>query len=418
MSRRITLAEGEAPPTEFLIFARGKNQTTKGVFLYDAAAARSVMGAAEEWAGDLGNKYTLDYEHDQTRDDLPGYEKLDAGSFDLEDRPEGLFAVNVRWTDRAAGMITKREKRFTSPWFIFEKATGRVLRIVNVALCSIPATKQLQPLVAASATLAQETLMTDWMADLSKPEMLRMALGYCADTLRMAQCLAPHFGEGAKASLDGLRAAAASVGMQCFAELAEGNEDMQKMSVGLAADDGEGLLARWAEQQGTPAGVLATARELAKADTLAALGPALMAVLDRKDAALAQAEARAKVDTERQSLLASLPPAKREQAVRLGWSGAQIKGYLAQVGPQVPGAVQIGQPEPVPGQTLHQQARPAQTGGDLPDGMSEADFLAYAESIGRTTPESVKELREVMRLNAQGITGPRVAAALALKEAR
>ena len=195
MSRRITLAEGEAPPTEFLIFARGKNQTTKGVFLYDAAAARSVMGAAEEWAGDLGNKYTLDYEHDQTRDDLPGYEKLDAGSFDLEDRPEGLFAVNVRWTDRAAGMITKREKRFTSPWFIFEKATGRVLRIVNVALCSIPATKQLQPLVAASATLAQETLMTDWMADLSKPEMLRYAVSYCADTLRWTQCLAPHFGE-------------------------------------------------------------------------------------------------------------------------------------------------------------------------------------------------------------------------------
>lgn len=145
-----SIAPGELP-TERLIFPAGDFVTTKGTFLFDAEAAAAVMADWNEWTGGLPQKGSSDYEHDQSKDNIPGHLKLDSSSYDLEVRDGALWTVNIRWTDLAAGMIERREKRFTSPWWLYEKATKRIIRYINFGLVSMPATIAQPELIAGAA---------------------------------------------------------------------------------------------------------------------------------------------------------------------------------------------------------------------------------------------------------------------------
>lgn len=140
-------------PTERLIFPAGEFVTTKGTFLFDDKAAAAVMADWEEWTGGLEQKGSSDYEHDQSKDNIPGHLKLDSSSYDLELRNGALWTVNIRWTELAAGMIERREKRFTSPWWLYEKATKRIVRYINFGLVSMPATIAQPELMAAAASV-------------------------------------------------------------------------------------------------------------------------------------------------------------------------------------------------------------------------------------------------------------------------
>lgn len=147
----ISLAGTPAPaaqavaPTEIRVFKSGKVDTTKGVFLFDAKAAASVMKA---WTS-YGNDLSFDYEHKMVDPEARAGDGKAAGWFQLEVRPDGLYAVNIKWTAQAADQIAKKEWRYFSPTFDFDKKTGRILELVNVALTNIPATKNLPALVAA-----------------------------------------------------------------------------------------------------------------------------------------------------------------------------------------------------------------------------------------------------------------------------
>jgi len=55
-----------------------------------------------------------------------------------------LWASNVQWTDKAAGMLKAREARYVSPAFNYED-DGAITELVNVALTNIPATKKQTP---------------------------------------------------------------------------------------------------------------------------------------------------------------------------------------------------------------------------------------------------------------------------------
>lgn len=145
-----SIAPGELP-TERLIFPAGDFVTTKGTFLFDAEAADAVMADWNEWTGGLPQKGSSDYEHDQSKDSIPGHMKLDSSSYDLELRDGTLWTVNIQWTDLAAGMIERREKRFTSPWWLYEKATKRIIRYINFGLVSMPATIAQPELIASAA---------------------------------------------------------------------------------------------------------------------------------------------------------------------------------------------------------------------------------------------------------------------------
>lgn len=140
------LADGSLP-SEFLIFAYGRTSTLKGAYTFDAEAGKTVLDNAKSY----GNKLTLDYEHQALNSETNGQPAPAAGRFDLELRGDGLWAVNVVWTPRAAEYLRNKEYLYYSPAFIPDKQ-GRPKRLLNVALTNIPATEQMQPLVAASAT--------------------------------------------------------------------------------------------------------------------------------------------------------------------------------------------------------------------------------------------------------------------------
>ncbi len=152
MGQLASPGENREPPTELLLFPRGKVRTTKGTFLLDEKALQSVM---EEWAdytGGIDHKGVFDYNHDMAKQGVPGHELIAAGWFDMEPRDEGLMATDIRWCERAAAMIRAAEMRFWSPWFEYEAKTGRILKILNCAITCMPATKSQKPMVAATLT--------------------------------------------------------------------------------------------------------------------------------------------------------------------------------------------------------------------------------------------------------------------------
>lgn len=137
--------DGDEPPAEFRLFAAGKVETSKGTFLFDSKAAKSVMAHY----ADQGNELMVDYDHASLGLALdPAQAGKAAGWFNLELRNGELWAVNVRWTEPATLALKRKEWRYMSPAFSTDE-DGRILELINVALTNIPATKKLQPLMAA-----------------------------------------------------------------------------------------------------------------------------------------------------------------------------------------------------------------------------------------------------------------------------
>jgi hypothetical protein len=155
LSSAIEVEADQPLPTAFLIFRPGVNATRKGDFVYDAAAAAEVM--AEYQAG--GVQLCLDLEHDSL-DPKKRTARADAadamGWYDLEQRTDGsLWAINVRWSSEGERRLRGKLQRYTSPAFltIEDENAERPTRLINVALCAMPATLEATPLVAASEGL-------------------------------------------------------------------------------------------------------------------------------------------------------------------------------------------------------------------------------------------------------------------------
>lgn len=147
---------GDEPPSEFCIFAAGVVESTKGKITFDEKAAKSVMAEYTAHGIDL----MIDYDHASL-----AYVSLDpaqagkaAGWFNLEVRGGELWAVNVRWTEPAAAALRRKEWRFMSPAFNTDDQ-GRVTSVLNVAITNLPATRRLEPLMAASVTALGENSM-------------------------------------------------------------------------------------------------------------------------------------------------------------------------------------------------------------------------------------------------------------------
>jgi hypothetical protein len=141
-------ALGEEPPTELMIFPLGRLITTlKGEFILTEAGARELMQKYITHGTDLH----FDYEHLSIEPEKNASPDLAvaAGWFDLELRADGLWAVNIEWTDRAARMIRAKEYRYISPAFHADE-NGEIHDLLNIALTNLPATDNLDALVAAS----------------------------------------------------------------------------------------------------------------------------------------------------------------------------------------------------------------------------------------------------------------------------
>lgn len=151
----LEVAATSALPTEFRIFRAGVNKARSNEgghvdYLFDDEAARRVMADAEEY----GNDFSLDYNHGAfamlALD--PAESGKSAGWYSLELRKGELWAVNVRWTPKAAEQLSQKEWRFVSPAFSHVAATGRITRLMNVALTNTPRLVKQDALVAASQT--------------------------------------------------------------------------------------------------------------------------------------------------------------------------------------------------------------------------------------------------------------------------
>ena len=162
---------GGEPPRELRVFPFGRVETTKGVFLFDQEAARRVMQA---WR-DYGNRLSIDYEH-QALEPVANGPVPAAGWFDLEVREDGLWAVNVEWTPRAAELLRNREYRYFSPAFYVDEE-GRIVELINLALTNIPATKRMEPLVAKAVGFESGPVYegSSWDADAAVARVRRWA---------------------------------------------------------------------------------------------------------------------------------------------------------------------------------------------------------------------------------------------------
>lgn len=171
------LDASNGPPTEFRIFPKGTFTTRNHpdvTFVFDEESARSVMEAARVW----GNQFHADYEHAALD---PGERGSPAAAwFDLAVRDDGLWAVNVKWTEHAQKAISSREYRYHSPVWKFDERTGRVLEFINLALTNLPATDHMVPIAASLTSPSLE----------SKPMKTVLAALKLADSATEAEALA------------------------------------------------------------------------------------------------------------------------------------------------------------------------------------------------------------------------------------
>lgn len=137
--------EGDELPSAFRLFKAGANETTKGVFIFDAAAATAVLAAANAHSVDL----MVDLEHLSLDQESRAYDPDARAWLNLEVRNGELWAVNVRWTDDGARRLRAKTQRYISPAFAVDD-DNRVIEIVNIALTAMPATHGTPALVAAN----------------------------------------------------------------------------------------------------------------------------------------------------------------------------------------------------------------------------------------------------------------------------
>ncbi len=149
-NRVVTLAATPLPvatlPSEFLVFRKGPNPSSKGTAIFDDAAARSVLAKYRAQNTDL----IVDLEHESLGPAVRADSRDARGWFKLELRAGALYAVGVKWTEDGARRLRTKSQRYTSPAFYQDPETFRILELVNIGLVAMPATFGAQPLVAAS----------------------------------------------------------------------------------------------------------------------------------------------------------------------------------------------------------------------------------------------------------------------------
>ena len=149
---KIDKLTGKKVPTERLLFKFGANKTTKGTFYLTEEVAKTILNSWKAY----GNKLNIDYSHQQLAEKQTADGSISAGTYDLAIKSDGLYAVNIEWTTRAAKYITDKEYIYTSPAFITELRDGKevIIEVINFALTNIPATLHMDELlIAASRSL-------------------------------------------------------------------------------------------------------------------------------------------------------------------------------------------------------------------------------------------------------------------------
>lgn len=100
--------------------------------------------------------FQFDYEHQAILAEKNGQPAPASGwaqKFEWRDG-DGLYALNVQWTERALQMMKAGEYRYISPVLIYSKKTGEVLDVFNASLVGNPAVLELDPAASEAALSA------------------------------------------------------------------------------------------------------------------------------------------------------------------------------------------------------------------------------------------------------------------------
>ncbi len=137
----------------------------------DAELAAAIIADFEARQNDT----VIDYEHQTMLTADNGQPAPAAGWFSqLEWRDGGLWAVDVRWTMRATGMIDGGEYKYISPVFTYDKKTGAIKSLLNAALTNNPALDGME--AVAASQFAQSINQSIKEVDVNLLEQLRWML--------------------------------------------------------------------------------------------------------------------------------------------------------------------------------------------------------------------------------------------------
>lgn len=234
MLRLVKASSGSrTPPTEFRIWAYGQVRTSKGDALLTRAAARKILADRAQQDADV----MIDWEHEALDEGITG-PRVAAGWCNLEARADGLWAVNVRWTPKAAEVLSTAEYRYFSPAYFVDKRTREITALINIALTNIPATKNIRPLVAAgrmtkpnaATTVTRNAKMKNFGAKLSQhmkdealsPNAMAEKCGISIDRMRKLTA-------GEEPTPEEMKACAKAMGLEEETTSAEDNVDSEDM---------------------------------------------------------------------------------------------------------------------------------------------------------------------------------------------
>ena len=131
-------ASGDEVPREIVLFRKGTKHTMKGEFVFDEAAASSVLAAFGEHGAD---KLPFDASHLMLTSDNPEAKKALGWFVPSVNAAGDLLASQIEWTPKTEEALRNREFRFVSPAIQFDAKTRRISRLVNVALTNLLAKK-------------------------------------------------------------------------------------------------------------------------------------------------------------------------------------------------------------------------------------------------------------------------------------
>lgn len=104
------------------------------------------------------DRFLIDYDHQTIHQTANGGKAPAAGWADsLEVREDGVYALNVDWTNTAKTAINDKEYRYISPVIAYNKRTGDVVGVLMAALVNYPALEGLTDLAAAHFNFSTDT---------------------------------------------------------------------------------------------------------------------------------------------------------------------------------------------------------------------------------------------------------------------
>jgi hypothetical protein len=151
----LATARGE-PVSEFRLIPYGEVIVERPVAGESFMFTRAHAEGAKRWFDRIGRKLAVDYEHQSfdrfnTRSD--GLRPAAGWIGGLEVRDDGLWAINVSWTDRAAELLRSGEYRYFSPVIFWtDEERSDVAALGPVALTNDPAMRGVAALAARRAS--------------------------------------------------------------------------------------------------------------------------------------------------------------------------------------------------------------------------------------------------------------------------